>query len=279
MTVVCPPPVTLTPQCLTDSPELRRVQTPAGKCAQTSPRGRPRGAGALGTPRCMRTFPAARADAMIRPWSHPESRATAARFSRHCGSCCWRPWRSPAVAWAFYRGGAHHGGDPGAAGGEGPRARSTTRRSRRRARSARSVWRRCSAAPAGCGAHRRDLRERRPPRAADRGTARGAAASCPGRVQRRRAARRPRHARPARARRAARSLVVASGPALLQVLERAGRWRRRAAAADEPDLIYIISIPTFGHAHVVRLRLLSRRSQPLRSRRGCRRRSARRRGG
>jgi broad specificity phosphatase PhoE len=47
-------------------------------------------------------------------------------------------------------------------------------------------------------------------------------------------------------------LVVASGTALpLLLKDLAGV--EPASAADQPDVIYIISIPTYGHAHVARL--------------------------
>jgi phosphohistidine phosphatase SixA len=49
-------------------------------------------------------------------------------------------------------------------------------------------------------------------------------------------------------------LMIVSGPALLQVLsELAGG--APAGAPDDPNLAYIISVPSVGHAHVVRLRM------------------------
>ncbi len=49
-------------------------------------------------------------------------------------------------------------------------------------------------------------------------------------------------------------LMIVSGPALLQVLsELAGG--APAGAPDDPNLAYFISVPSVGHAHVVRLRM------------------------
>jgi len=50
-------------------------------------------------------------------------------------------------------------------------------------------------------------------------------------------------------------LVVATGPVLAQMVRELSGVAAPAAAADESDLIYIISVPRYGRAHLVRLRL------------------------
>jgi phosphohistidine phosphatase SixA len=50
-------------------------------------------------------------------------------------------------------------------------------------------------------------------------------------------------------------LVVGTGSALTQMVRQLTGAAPTTAAADEPDLLYVVSIPRFGRAHVVRLRI------------------------
>ena len=50
-------------------------------------------------------------------------------------------------------------------------------------------------------------------------------------------------------------LMVVSASALPQVIDELSGSKAPPAAADEADLIYIVSVPRFGRAHLVRLRL------------------------
>jgi phosphohistidine phosphatase SixA len=50
-------------------------------------------------------------------------------------------------------------------------------------------------------------------------------------------------------------LVVATGPVLPQMVHALTGAAAPSAAQDEPDLIYMVSIPRFGRAHLVRFRL------------------------
>jgi broad specificity phosphatase PhoE len=50
-------------------------------------------------------------------------------------------------------------------------------------------------------------------------------------------------------------LVVAPGDALAHMIRQLTGAAPPAAAADEPDVLYVVSIPRFGRAHVVRLRV------------------------
>jgi phosphohistidine phosphatase SixA len=50
-------------------------------------------------------------------------------------------------------------------------------------------------------------------------------------------------------------LMVVSGPALAQVIDELSGSEAPSAAPEEADLIYIVSVPRFGRAHLVRLRL------------------------
>jgi hypothetical protein len=50
-------------------------------------------------------------------------------------------------------------------------------------------------------------------------------------------------------------LVVATGPVLAQMVRELTGDAAPSAAADEPDLIYMVSIPRCGPAHLLRFRL------------------------
>jgi 2,3-bisphosphoglycerate-dependent phosphoglycerate mutase len=50
-------------------------------------------------------------------------------------------------------------------------------------------------------------------------------------------------------------LVVATGGALAQMVRQFTGVAPPAAAADEPEVLYVVSVPRFGRAHVVRLRI------------------------
>ncbi|HYL03487.1 MAG TPA: phosphoglycerate mutase family protein [Steroidobacteraceae bacterium] len=50
-------------------------------------------------------------------------------------------------------------------------------------------------------------------------------------------------------------LVIGDGAALQQFLAELAGPQTRAVARDEPDFLYIVSVPTFGRAHVLRLKL------------------------
>jgi broad specificity phosphatase PhoE len=50
-------------------------------------------------------------------------------------------------------------------------------------------------------------------------------------------------------------LVVGTGAALARMIRQLTGAPPPAAAADEPDSLYVVSIPRFGQAHVVRLRI------------------------
>ena len=50
-------------------------------------------------------------------------------------------------------------------------------------------------------------------------------------------------------------LVVGTGEALAQMVRQLTGAAPTAAAAEEPDLLYVVSVPRFGRAHVVRLRI------------------------
>jgi 2,3-bisphosphoglycerate-dependent phosphoglycerate mutase len=50
-------------------------------------------------------------------------------------------------------------------------------------------------------------------------------------------------------------LVVGTGGALAQMIHQLTGAAPPAAAADEPDVLYVVSVPRFGRAHLVRLRI------------------------
>jgi hypothetical protein len=50
-------------------------------------------------------------------------------------------------------------------------------------------------------------------------------------------------------------LVIASGEALPQMVRELAGQDLPPGERDDPDLIYVVSIPTFGRANLVRLRL------------------------
>jgi 2,3-bisphosphoglycerate-dependent phosphoglycerate mutase len=50
-------------------------------------------------------------------------------------------------------------------------------------------------------------------------------------------------------------LVVGTGTALAQMIRQLTGAAPPAAAADEPDVLYVVSVPRFGRAHLVRLRI------------------------
>jgi phosphohistidine phosphatase SixA len=49
-------------------------------------------------------------------------------------------------------------------------------------------------------------------------------------------------------------LMIASGPLLAQVVQELAGVKLPAGTQDEPDLIWVVSIPTFGRAHLGRFR-------------------------
>lgn len=49
-------------------------------------------------------------------------------------------------------------------------------------------------------------------------------------------------------------LVIGDAAALQQFLRQLADVQSQPAAQDEPDLLYIVSVPTFGRAHVLRLK-------------------------
>jgi len=49
-------------------------------------------------------------------------------------------------------------------------------------------------------------------------------------------------------------LVVAGGTAVQQLLRQLAGAASPADAVSEPDLLYIVSLPSVGHPHVLRLR-------------------------
>jgi len=49
-------------------------------------------------------------------------------------------------------------------------------------------------------------------------------------------------------------LMIVSGPVLVRVAQELAAAQLPAAARDDPDLICVVSIPTFGRAHLVRFR-------------------------
>jgi hypothetical protein len=50
-------------------------------------------------------------------------------------------------------------------------------------------------------------------------------------------------------------VIVASGTAFGQILRELSGTELPGAPADENDVIYVVSVPTFGHVHVARFRL------------------------
>jgi broad specificity phosphatase PhoE len=50
-------------------------------------------------------------------------------------------------------------------------------------------------------------------------------------------------------------LVIAGGNSFAQMLRRLGGTEAAVAAAEEPDVVYLLSIPSYGRARLLRLRL------------------------
>ncbi|HXW75615.1 MAG TPA: phosphoglycerate mutase family protein [Steroidobacteraceae bacterium] len=49
-------------------------------------------------------------------------------------------------------------------------------------------------------------------------------------------------------------LMIASGSSLAQIVQELAGTQLPAGAQDDPDLVWVVSIPTFGRAHLVRFR-------------------------